>query len=103
MGSSSSSSSSCSTDDQSHEQFTFRFTDCTCRCNAKKTCPTDSELPPAALLTALMSKINRAQYDLRELFLVNLIGILPGFISLECDCDCGEGVKMGFLFGNASS
>ena len=66
-----SSSSSCRTPEISnhdvHERFQFRFTDCSCQCNASKRRGGDADLPQAAILTALMAKINRSQYDIREL------------------------------------
>ncbi|CAF0831929.1 unnamed protein product [Adineta steineri] len=91
MGSSSSSTSSSSTDSnvEANESFNFRFTDCSCKCDASKRRIEDihghHDIPQAAFLTAFMAQMNRSQYDIR------------------CDCDCGEGVKMGFLFGNTPS
>ncbi|CAF3048729.1 unnamed protein product [Rotaria socialis] len=72
-----------------HEQFHFRFTDCSCKCDANKRRVGDiyeqNDSPQAAFLTALITQISRPQYD------------------INCNCDCGEGVKFGFLFGNTSS
>ncbi|CAF0970172.1 unnamed protein product [Rotaria sp. Silwood1] len=73
---------------EAHERFNFRFTDCSCKCNASKRRLEDiygqNDSPQAAFITALITQINRSQYD------------------INCDCDCGEGVKFGFLFGNTS-
>ncbi|CAF0861955.1 unnamed protein product [Adineta ricciae] len=88
MGSSSTkTSASKDSNIEAHERFRFRFTDCSCQCEASKKRAEDvyreNDIPQAAFLSALMTQIGQSQYDLR------------------CNCDCGEGVKMGFLFGNA--
>ncbi|UJR10104.1 hypothetical protein I4U23_014326 [Adineta vaga] len=91
MGSSSSSTTISNKDSniEASERFHFRFTDCSCNCNANKRRAEDiyrqNDIPQAAFLSALMTQMEQSQYDIR------------------CDCDCGEGVKMGFLFGNTPS
>ncbi|CAF0757193.1 unnamed protein product [Didymodactylos carnosus] len=70
------------------ERFKFKFIDCACKCDARKRKIDNTDqggTPQAVFMTALMPRIERSQYD------------------LHCDCDCGEGVKLGFLFGNSSS
>ncbi|CAF1046715.1 unnamed protein product [Rotaria sordida] len=89
MGNSSSSThSSEESNIEARERFNFRFTDCSCKCDASKRRIGDiygqNDSPQAALLTALITQISRSQYE------------------INCDCDCGEGVKMGFLFDNTS-
>ncbi|CAF2525442.1 unnamed protein product [Rotaria sp. Silwood2] len=73
---------------EAREQFNFRFTDCSCKCDASKRRVGDiyeqNNSPQAAFITALITQISRSQYD------------------INCNCDCGEGVKLGFLFGNTS-
>lgn len=66
MGSSSSNSKNHVED---FEQFHFRFTDCLCKCNASKKPFKDmyeqNDIPQTAFLTALITQMNRSQYDIR--------------------------------------
>ena len=53
---------------EASERFKFRFTDCSCKCEATKRRADDllgqNDLPQAALLTALMAQVGRSQYDI---------------------------------------
>ena len=51
-------------------------------------------------LHALMTQIVDHNMIYVSLFRKKKILIKKRFFFLECDCDCGDGVKMGFLFGN---
>ena len=76
------SSSSCSTNNnntddstlETNERFNFRFTDCSCQCNASKKHAKDisgqNDIPQIVFLQALMTQISRPQYDIRKLFFI---------------------------------
>jgi hypothetical protein len=71
MGSSSSSTSSNEDPNiEASERFNFRFTDCSCKCDASKRRAGDvygqHDVPQAAFLTALMAQIGQSQYDIRK-------------------------------------
>jgi len=55
---------------ETNERFNFRFTDCSCKCNASKKRLRDiyaqNDIPPAAFLTTLMTQMSQSQYDIRE-------------------------------------
>lgn len=66
------SSSSSRNNNEDHEKFNFRFTDCSCQCDASKKHTGDihgqNDNPQVAFLTALMTQMNRSQYDIRMFF-----------------------------------
>ncbi len=69
MGSSSSSRKSIEDPNvEAHERFHFRFTDCSCQCDASKKRAGNNDQSQTALLSVLMAQMNRSQYDIREFF-----------------------------------
>ena len=69
MGSSSSSTCSSNTDERNlegYERFNFRFTDCSCKCDASKKRLIDHEQSQTVLLNVLMKQNNRAEYDISK-------------------------------------
>lgn len=93
-------------DIEAREQFHFRFTDCSCKCDSKKRRLKDlynqNDSPQTAILTALITQISRPEYDISKMFLIFLIINIHKLLS-DCHCDCGEGVKFGFIFGNMAN
>jgi hypothetical protein len=63
MGSSSSSTNS---SEEANEQFHFRFTDCSCKCDASKKRSGENDISQNPFLNAIMTQMGRSEYDIRE-------------------------------------